>query len=261
MKKTDITYLKLHRKDWPKSFQGCRILHISDLHGNVHGKNKDCLIYESQKLRPDYIFITGDLIDEHHKTIVQVCDFMLELKELAPIYYVTGNHEWVTQQREVLFRYLNEIGVYILQDDILIISRGSDKVQLIGLDDPYILQGKKTIRYQRLSTKVFLQRLIKLNQMRAKDVFTILLSHRPELIHFYAKSKIPLVFSGHAHGGQFRICGKGGLLAPHQGFFPKYTEGVIKMGDTQMVVSRGLGDSGFPLRIGNPYELILVELL
>lgn len=260
MNKIDITYLKLHTEGLPNSFRGCRILHISDLHGNVHDKNMDYLIHEAQSLHPDYIFITGDLIDEHHKNIVQVCDFIRLLKKLAPIYYVTGNHEWVTQQRERLFKYLTKIGVHILQDDILIISRDSDKIQLMGMNDPYVLPGKKTIQYQRTSTRAFLERFVKLNHMREKDIFTILLSHRPELIHFYAKSRIPLIFSGHAHGGQFRIIGKNGLLAPHQGFFPKYTAGVIKIENTQMIVSRGLGNSGFPFRIKNPYELILVEL-
>ena len=127
----------------------------------------DYLIHEAQSLHPDYIFITGDLI-EHHKNIVQVCDFIRLLKKLAPIYYVTGNHEWVTQQRERLFKYLTKIGVYILQDDILIISRDSDKIQLMGMNDPYVLPGKKTIQYQRTSTRVFFRKVCQIKPYERK---------------------------------------------------------------------------------------------
>ena len=91
-------------------------------------------------------------------------------------------------------------------------------------------------------------------------MFTILLSHRPEFIRFYEKVNLDLVFSGHAHGGLFRIPGIGGVIAPHQGFFPKYTEGLIQMGNTSMIVNRGLGDSGFPFRINNLPEIVLVRL-
>ncbi len=86
------------------------------------------------------------------------------------------------------------------------------------------------------------------------------MSHRPEFIHFYAKAGIDVVFSGHAHGGQIRVPGIGGVLAPHQGFFPKYAEGMVKENNTLMIISRGLGNSTFPIRINNHPELILATL-
>ncbi len=220
---------------------------------------------------------------------------------------MTGNHEWISKDRVGLLEFLHKSGVHVLQDQKIEIERGGEKIQLLGTDDPYRMPGKKTVKYQRVSTKVFIKRFVELNRKRKRAEYTILLSHRPELFHFYVKAgvdlvfsghahggqfRIPgkggllaphqeytillshrpelfhfyvkagvdLVFSGHAHGGQFRIPGKGGLLAPHQGFFPKYTEGVICENDTKMVVSRGLGNSGFPFRIGNPYELVVVTL-
>ena len=93
-----------------------------------------------------------------------------------------------------------------------------------------------------------------------EDGYTILLSHRPELFEVYAENNIDLIFSGHAHGGQFRIPFVGGLIAPNQGLFPKYDAGIYEEGNTTMVVSRGIGNSIVPFRINNRPEIVLVEL-
>lgn len=260
MKKIEVSEICVNSTKIPKAFTGSKILHISDLHGNVFGKRQSELIRISKELKPDYIFITGDIIDEHCKNLENVYAYIYGIRNLAPIYYVTGNHEWISKDRVGLLEFLHKSGVHVLQDQKIEIERGGEKIQLLGTDDPYRMPGKKTVKYQRVSTKVFIKRFVELNRKRKRAEYTILLSHRPELFHFYVKAGVDLVFSGHAHGGQFRIPGKGGLLAPHQGFFPKYTEGVICENDTKMVVSRGLGNSGFPFRIGNPYELVVVTL-
>ena len=97
-----------------------------------------------------------------------------------------------------------------------------------------------------------------------KDVdnfnYSILLSHSPELIEEYSNHSINLVLSGHAHGGQFRLPYIGGIIAPDQGLFPKYTAGKYVVGKTQMIVSRGLGNSIIPIRINNRPELVVIEL-
>ena len=92
------------------------------------------------------------------------------------------------------------------------------------------------------------------------DMFKLLLSHRPEQFEVYVERGIDVVFSGHAHGGQFRIPGLGGLVAPGQGFFPTYTSGIYNKGDSRMVVSRGLGNSIIPIRIFNRPEIVVVTL-
>lgn len=260
MKKIEVTKFCVKSNKIPEGFNGCRILQVSDLHGNVFGKNQSDLIEVSKRLRPDFIFITGDLIDERCRNLESIYTYIQEMKDVAPIYYVTGNHEWTSKVRKPLLSFLQRSGVHILQDTMNEINRNGEKIQLIGMDDPYCLSGMKTFSYDRAATKAFLERFISVIHNKKTDCFTILLSHRPELIHFYMKAGIDLVFAGHAHGGQFRIEGKGGLLAPHQGFFPKYTEGLNCQGHTQMIVSRGLGNSGFPVRIGNSYELVLAYL-
>ncbi len=99
-----------------------------------------------------------------------------------------------------------------------------------------------------------------LKNLDSLNRFTILLSHRPEMLDVYAEAGPDLVFTGHAHGGQWRLPGIGGLVAPGQGFFPEYTEGAHTAGSTTMYVSRGLGNSLMPIRIFNRPELVVVEL-
>lgn len=93
-----------------------------------------------------------------------------------------------------------------------------------------------------------------------KTTYSILLSHRPELFEVYAKNNIDLILSGHAHGGQFCLPLIGGLLAPNQGLFPKYDSGIYTQENTNMVVSRGIGNRLFPFRFNNCPEVILIEL-
>lgn len=260
MKKIEVTKISVKSSKIPKSFSGCKILHLSDLHGNVGEEQQEVLLRMAKTINPEYIFITGDLIDEHCRKIEECAVYIQRLRAVAPIYYVTGNHEWISNDRTQLLKILETENVCVLQDRVVEIEREGERIQIVGMNDPYCLPGKKTISYQRISTGAFLERFIEVNRKRRREEYTMLLSHRPELFHFYMKSGVDLVFSGHAHGGQFRIPGKGGLLAPHQGFFPKYTEGLICEKNTKMIVSRGLGDSGFPFRIGNPYEMIEVCL-
>ena len=90
--------------------------------------------------------------------------------------------------------------------------------------------------------------------------YTVLLSHRPELFAVYAEQGIDLVFSGHAHGGQFRLPILGGLIAPNQGLFPQFDAGQFTSGQTAMLVSRGIGNSVIPIRINNRPQIVVAEL-
>ena len=96
--------------------------------------------------------------------------------------------------------------------------------------------------------------------IEGEDNYTILLAHRPDFFDEYVKSGSDLVLSGHAHGGQFRLPFVGGLYAPGQGFLPEYDSGIYTEGSTSMIVSRGIGNSAFPIRFNNRPEIILVEL-
>lgn len=118
MKKIEVTEICVKSNKIPEGFNDCRILHVSDLHGNIFGKNQSKLIEVSKSVKPDYIFITGDLIDEYCKNLECVYTYIQEMKAVCPIYYVTGNHEWISKERKQLLSFLRMSGVYVLQNTV-----------------------------------------------------------------------------------------------------------------------------------------------
>ncbi len=237
----------------PAAFDGFRILQVSDLHNKEFGKNQAGLAKLTKKLQPDIIVITGDLIDSQRPDVRISMDYVKQAVNIAPVYFITGNHEKRSDKYPELGRQLREAGVIMLDDRAVLLKKDEEIIVLLGVGDPYFLpedSGRDQIMEDTIHTI----------SKEVTGTFKILLSHRPELIELYASQDIDLVFSGHAHGGQFRIPFIGGLYAPNQGFFPKYTNGVIVNKNTSMVVSRGLGNSVIPVRIFNRPELVTVTL-
>lgn len=241
---TQMTY----RGEIPTGFDGFRILHLSDLQNKVFGRKQKPLLRQIEASAPDIIVLTGDLLDRHKgRTDVDgAMSFVYEIMKIAPVYFVSGNHEHQSGVWNVLMEELNAAGVKVLDNGKSILERNGDIITLLGLED------KKVNRHYDKLLHILMQ---------GPGGFHILLSHRPELFETYVKENVDLVFSGHAHGGQivFPFFRKG-IFAPHQGFFPKYTEGMYEKDGTVMVVSRGLGNSGFPFRIFNRPELIELTL-
>ena len=238
----------------PKSFDGYRIAHVSDLHNAEMGENNEKLLTMLREADPDMIAITGDLIDSRNTDVEIALQFVQEAMKIAPCYYVTGNHEARVNEYEELKTGLISAGVIILEDAQTEISIGGESITLIGVNDPsfqtdYLFGDSETVMSSKL-TELHTDR----------DGFTILLSHRPELFDTYTDHDIDLVLSGHAHGGQFRLPFIGGVVAPNQGLFPEYDAGVYTDGKTNMLVSRGVGNSILPFRINNRPEVILIEL-
>lgn len=221
-----------------------RIVQISDLHNTTFGKNNKRLLEKISALNPDIIVITGDIIDSNHTNIDVAITFAKNALKICPVYYVNGNHEvWLSSDKKTeLEERLGESGVTILTNDVVTITKGDASFNLIGL------------REENLTDQT-LQTLLKGHE----DATNVLLAHEPQLISTYAKSNVDLVLSGHAHGGQFRLPLVGGLIAPDQGFFPDYTSGIYKSGSTEMIVSRGLGNSVVPFRLFNPPEIVCIE--
>lgn len=229
----------------PKSYQGYRILQVSDLHNTLFGEKQKRLIKYTKEIAPDMITITGDLIDCHRTDLEVAMAYVREAVKIAPVYYVSGNHEGWTGDYNKIRDQLIEAGVYVLDDQSIILEKEEDKIRIIGLRDKIIPDTE--------------QQLEELTSME-DHLFTMLLSHRPEYIHTYAKFPVDLVFSGHAHGGQIRMPFIGGLYAPGQGLLPKITNSMHKVDNTSMIVSRGLGNSVFPFRLFNRPELVVVTL-
>ena len=239
----------------PAAFSGFRIAQVSDLHNAEFGKNNAELLKLLSESKPDIIVITGDLIDANHTDVGIALGFAQESVRIAPTYYVTGNHEAASQQYDTLKAGLEEEGVIVLEDEAISLERGGETISLIGLADPdFTVKGEMFGEAPVMVSA----KLKNLNDGEGK--YTIMLSHRSELFETYVNCGIDLVFAGHAHGGQFRLPFIGGVIAPNQGLFPKYDAGLYTDGGTNMVVSRGIGNSIIPLRFNNRPEIVLVEL-
>ena len=238
----------------PQSFDGYRIAHVSDLHNAEMGKDNEKLLTILRNADPDMIAITGDLIDSRSTNVEIALNFIREAVKIAPCYYVTGNHEARVNEYDELKSGMESAGVIVLEDAQTEISLDGDTITLIGVNDPsyqtdYLFGDSETV----MNTK--------LEELHTENgEFTVLLSHRPELFDTYADHGLDLVLSGHAHGGQVRLPFIGGLVAPNQGLFPEYDAGIYTEGNTNMLVSRGIGNSILPFRINNRPEVILIEL-
>ncbi|MGI6112854.1 MAG: metallophosphoesterase [Mahellales bacterium] len=240
----------------PPSFNNLTILQISDLHNkDFHGR----LSQKVKELNPDIIVVTGDLIDRRSTKTDIATEFIKQIGETAPIYYVSGNHEQLSGKYKILKAELQRQKVHIMDNSYKVLNEKGYEIGLLGIGDPAIYQTEGDYLWDDGSGYVR-EQLDKLLEDMDTD-FNILLSHRPEQFPVYRDMKLDLVFSGHAHGGQIRLPLIGGLYAPHQGLFPKYTAGVYNDGNTSMVVSRGLGNSVFPVRVFNRPELVVVTLI
>lgn len=238
----------------PEAFNGYRIAHISDLHNAEMGKDNEKLLTMLREAEPDIIAITGDLIDSRNTDIEIALEFTGAAMEIAPCYYVTGNHEARVSEYDELKAGLTEQGVAVLDDERMELVLSGKTIALLGVNDPsfqtdYLLGDSETVMKSKLQ-----------EISDAENEFTILLSHRPELFEVYADNNMDLVLSGHAHGGQFRLPFVGGLMAPNQGLFPKYDAGLYTEENTNMIVSGGIGNSILPFRFNNRPEVILIEL-
>lgn len=225
---------------------GFKIAQVSDLHNKSFGKNNEKLLELLTEEDPDMIVITGDFVDSRRTDIDVALDFAEQIIKIAPVYFVNGNHEERLSKNEhnKLYDGLEDLGVVVLDNDYRYIeTKDGQGFYLIGIDNK---------KLKRNTLKNLVKNL-------DENTLKILLAHRPQFIEKYSDAGIDIVFSGHAHGGQIRFPIVGGLLAPDQGFFPEYTNGEYKVDNTTMYVSRGLGNSIFPIRIFNRPDLLIVD--
>lgn len=241
----------------PAAFDGFVLCQVSDVHNEARGEGNAALLRALREAAPDLICITGDFLDSRRTDLDFALELAGQLAEIAPAVYVTGNHEARLKDLSALEAGLAARGVRVLRDDWTPLARGGEEIALLGLDDPGFSAGEDWTLAEGLDqTQARLSALL----AQAGDRFSLVLSHRPELLPAYAEAGADLVLSGHAHGGQVRLPGIGGLFAPGQGILPRLTSGVHARGETRLVVSRGLGNSAFPLRVFNPPEIVTVTL-
>lgn len=240
----------------PENFSGYKIAQVSDLHNAEFEAENRKLLALLAGSKADIIVITGDLIDSRRTNLSISLEFVKKATKLAPVYFVTGNHEARIAGYKELEAGLLECGVTVLRNETVRLEVDEQAIQLMGIDDP---------SFTKTDGRGSMQATIVNNALRQQfasvEGYTILLSHRPELFDVYVSNGVNLIFSGHAHGGQFRIPFVGGLLAPNQGLFPRYDSGLYTKNGTNMLVSRGLGNSLFAFRVNNRPELVVATLI
>ena len=243
------TEIQVQSEHLPEAFSGYTVAQVSDLHNAEFGAENKRLLEVLRQAAPDLIALTGDLVDSRRTDMACAIAFVQAAVEIAPVYYVTGNHESRIEAYPEVESAMEQAGVHILRNKLEQIERNGSVVSILGIDDPTFFDTEAQ----------FAQTLQSL--LPVDGTFTLLLSHRPELFETYVGCGVDLTLSGHAHGGQFRLPGIGGLFAPDQGIFPDYDAGAYSAADSTMVVSRGLGNSLFPFRVNNNPELVLITLM
>lgn len=244
----------------PKAFSGKKILQLSDLHTKTYGDDYDNLINSCKASGPDYIFFTGDLYSRNEASLEHKTVLMKRLREIAPVYYVFGNHEADTPEKaEPLAEKLEQCGIHVLRNQKTRLYIGEDFINIYGADIERKYYKNSEGTYSDLP-KLTADELEKMLGKADRRHFNILLAHTPFPFREYAKWGADLIFSGHCHGGVIRIPKVGGLLSPERKFLPEYTKGVYVNNENEkaakMIVSTGLGK----FRLQNPSEIVIVTL-
>lgn len=241
----------------PAAFDGFVVVCVADLHEKEFGPNNERLFAKIRAATPDVIAISGDLLVDPPLNVEFARRFIADAAKIAPVYYVSGNHEAIapTQTEYLPFlTALKEAGATVLDGEKVELKRDGESIIIAGVADP-LLELKDDCR--STSEQIVAQ---KLQRILPNERFALLVSHRPELAELYAKHGVDLALTGHAHGGQIRLPFVGGLAAPNQGILPRYDGGAYRIGESTTIVSRGLGPSVFPTRLFNRPHLVVCEL-
>ncbi len=231
-----------------------KIAVLTDLHSCKYGENQEDLIKVLDAENPDVVLLVGDIYDDvmpNENTSVLLND----LSQKYPMYYVTGNHEYWSDDIDTVLNLISSFNIKILDGATETLVVNGQEINFCGITDPDV------VTYTDEGTSIRNQ-LENLKDVNKNGNFTVLLAHRPELIETYKEYDFDLVVSGHAHGGQWRIpLILNGLYAPNQGFFPKYAGGFYEFENMDFIVSRGLAKESTRVpRFYNRPEVVIVEV-
>ena len=249
VRKTTLKFDKL-----PQAFDNFKIAQVSDIHCDRVGLSDLSFIKKIKDFNPDIIVITGDVLDSYNNDMDIAYNILSQLAIVAPCYFVSGNHELrLPKEYDDLKNIMKKLNITYMHNSNLLIKKNNESINLVGVEDYNFFKNEDNLNHRANFINT-------LEKLYSPNNFNILLSHRPEKFPIYSDIKYDLIFSGHAHGGQWRIPFVGGIFSPSQGFFPKYTNGNYVLKDSTLIVSQGLGNSSFPIRINNRIELVLAIL-
>jgi uncharacterized protein len=236
--------LEIQSTDIPKSFDGKRIVFISDIH---HGpylsieriKN---MVNRINKLHPDIILLGGDYVHHEAKYITPFFDEIKKLKANIGIYGVLGNHDhW--EDPELTRKLMLRNGINLCDNQSYWIKIGNDSIKIGGVGD--LWEDVQLIDFTIHDTK--------------KNDFCVLLSHNPDYLESLKTDKVDLTLSGHTHGGQVTFFGTWAPILPSK-FEQKYRYGLKDFGNMKSYISSGIGTITPPLRFFCRPEIVLVIL-
>ncbi|MBV6492644.1 MAG: 3',5'-cyclic adenosine monophosphate phosphodiesterase CpdA [Turneriella sp.] len=242
-------------KNLHDDLKGLRIAQISDIHiGNlIHEKYLSAVVDTMRNAKLDYIFVTGDIIDNNNLFLPTAGKFIADLQKLLPwghILGIMGNHDFIDNGEKASQSY-GDAGMNVLRNEFTLLKRGKGILQVVGLDYPPI-----TIKSRMAASKKYFNTVKK--NLREENP-TIVLNHHPSDFGYLKNEKVDLVLSGHTHGGQIVLSKNRDSLLNCGGWLYKYYVDLYEENGVQLNVNRGLGH-WFPLRIDCPPEITVFTL-
>lgn len=242
--------------------QPIRIVHLTDLHNKQFGKNNEKLVEEVAAQKPDLIIMSGDMLNRDDPDTDVVVALISDLSSVAPVYFGYGNHEKIWEQNygKNLRIILESAGAVVVDNDYLDLDLKGTALRIGGY------MGFYPISY--MTTDDDAQEALEdafMKEFENTDRVKLLINHIPTGWidwNYVDKQPVDLVFSGHYHGGVFRIpILDQGLYAPYVGWFPKFTKGVYAGKQATCILSAGLGSEYHVPRFNNPPEIVVVDLV
>lgn len=243
----EVEQITISRADLPEGFDGYRIAHLSDLHAAQFGEDNADLAALIRAEKPDIIVFTGDYVDFTNKDVDMVYGTAKALVEVAPVYFVPGNHDYAEGFAPVEAE-LERAGVTVLRNQAVELESGGDRIILLGIDDP-----------NGYATMLPMDETVELARRREPE-FILMLNHRYDRAEEASALGIDIMLAGHAHGGLMRLPFTDGLIGPGGVLFPKRTNGLYEVDGMAFVASRGLGNSEWSKRLFNRPHLPIIEL-
>lgn len=257
--------LRFYTEASEKVEEPVRLAVLTDLHSTFYGEDQGELVRALEEQKPDAVLLAGDIADD--KVPHDGTEVLLDaIGDVYPCFYVTGNHEYWSGEEEAVKEMIASYGITVLEGESRLLDVRGQTIRICGVDDPGGF-GHGRLQYDPEAMAGWENQLAQCRISLEEAQYSVLMTHRPELVSYYTHmpgeepAGFDLVTAGHAHGGQVRIPGiLNGLLAPNQGWFPKYAGGRYELGDTVMIVSRGLCRNLLP-RVFNRPELVFVDIV
>ncbi|ASS74961.1 hypothetical protein CIG75_08160 [Tumebacillus algifaecis] len=227
-----------------KAGQELKILHVSDLHNmRLH----DRFLERVKATKPDLIAITGDLVNGQEASFDRVYRMIEKLREACRnLYFVSGNNDWEHRRYREMADELRKRGVTVLGNEHAVLTIRDMTLNIVGVDDPHTNRDRLSLAFAGMTNE---------------RQFTLLLAHDPMIIRNEQAFQADLILSGHTHGGQIRFPVVGALVAPGQGYFPKYDKGMFHLQrGTALYIDSGLGTSRIPIRFLNRSQVSVLTV-